>query len=127
MLLYDAEVPMDADEPIVFQQDGCPAHWAVSVREHLNQCFPGSWIGRDGPIPWPPRSPDLTPLDFFVWGRAKELVYTTEITTKEELLQRIMAAFEVMKQEMKLKITTTEVRNRCRKCIRNGGGHFEHQ
>ncbi|XP_074032655.1 uncharacterized protein [Leptinotarsa decemlineata] len=128
MLLYDAEVPiLDTDRPITFQQDGCPAHWAVSVREHLNRCFPSNWIGRDGPIPWPARSPDLTPLDFFVWGRVKELVYTTEITTREELLQRIEAAFGIMEQEMQMKVTTTEVRNRCRKCIRNGGGHFEHQ
>lgn len=127
-LLDDAEVPiLNTDRPIIFQQDGCPAHWTLIVREHLDNCFPGSWIGRDGPIPWPARSPDLTPLDFFVWGRAKELVYTTEISTREELIQRIEAAFRTMKEEMQLKITTTEVRNRCRKCIRCGGSHFEHQ
>ena len=28
--------------------------------------FPGRWIGREGTPPWPPRSPDLTPLDFFM-------------------------------------------------------------
>jgi hypothetical protein len=28
--------------------------------------FPGRWVGRDGPIPWPPRSPDITPLDFYL-------------------------------------------------------------
>lgn len=127
-LLYEAEVPiLNTNRPIIFQQDGCPAHWTLSVREHLNNCFPDSWIGRDGPIPWPARSPDLTPVDFFVWGRAKGLVYTTEISTREELLQRIETAFTTMKQEMQLKVTTTEVRNRCRKCIRNGGSHFEHQ
>lgn len=127
-LLYDAEVPiLDTDREIIFQQDGCPAHWTLNVREHLNNCFPESWIGRDGPIPWPARSPDLTPVDFFVWGRAKELVYTTEISTKEQLIERIQSAFQVMKQEMMLKITTTEVRKRARACIRNGGSHFEHE
>lgn len=128
-LLYEAEVPIlnCMNRPIIFQQDGCPAHWTLTVREHLDNSFPGNWIGRDGPIPWPARSPDLTPVDFFVWGRAKELVYTTEINTREELLQRIETAFTIMKQEMQLKITTTEVRNRYRKCIRNGGSHFEHQ
>ena len=35
------------------------------------------WIGRGGPIPWPPKSPDLNPLDFCVWGYAKGLVYNT--------------------------------------------------
>jgi hypothetical protein len=31
----------------------------------LDVKFPGRWIGRGGPIAWPPRSPDLTPLDIF--------------------------------------------------------------
>ncbi|GBP67789.1 hypothetical protein EVAR_53785_1 [Eumeta japonica] len=69
-----AEVPIfNENRPIIFQNDGCPAHWRLIVREYLNNVFPNSWIGRDGPFPWPPRSSDLTPLDFYVWGRAKEL------------------------------------------------------
>ena len=59
------------DAPLVFQHDGCPAHFRLDVREHLNSSFPDSWIGRGGPTEWPARSPDLTPLDFYVWGRAK--------------------------------------------------------
>ena len=44
------------------------------------------WIGRGGPIPWPPKSPDLNPLDFCVGGYAKGLVYdTADIATHEEL------------------------------------------
>jgi hypothetical protein len=34
------------------------------VRNRLNHRVPGEWIGRGEPILWPPRSPDLTPLDF---------------------------------------------------------------
>lgn len=118
----------ETDREVIFQQDGCPAHWTLIVREHLNNCFPNSWIGRDGPIPWPARSPDLTPVDFFVWGRAKELVYTNiEINTREELIERINTAFDTMKQEMMLNVTTTQVRKRARACIRNNGHHFEHQ
>jgi hypothetical protein len=37
------------------------------VRKYLNICFPGHWIGKAPPIAWPPRSSDLTPLDFFLW------------------------------------------------------------
>ena len=33
------------------------------------------WIGRGGTINWPPRSPDLTPLDFCLWGLMKSEVY----------------------------------------------------
>ena len=38
------------------------------------------WIGRGGVndtnIPWPPRSPDLTPMDFILWGYIKKLAYS---------------------------------------------------
>jgi len=41
--------------------------------------YPERWIGRRGAIKWPPRSPDLTPLDYFMWGYLKERVYKTKI------------------------------------------------
>ena len=53
---------------IIFQQDGAPPHWGSDVRRFLDAAFLNRWIGRDGPTPWPPRSPDITPLDFFLWG-----------------------------------------------------------
>ncbi|XP_050307516.1 uncharacterized protein LOC126744202 [Anthonomus grandis grandis] len=110
-----AEVPVfNEDVPIVFQNDGCPAHWRLTVREYLDNVFPNSWIGRDGPIAWPPRSPDLTTLDFYVWERAKELVYATEVPTREVLIQRIEAAFNTIKNEIRLRTTTVEIRQRCR-------------
>ncbi|KOX80743.1 hypothetical protein WN51_02031 [Melipona quadrifasciata] len=54
-------------------------------REFLNRQFPQRWIGRDGPLSWPPRSPDLTSLDFYLWGHAKELVYKNTIETEDQL------------------------------------------
>ena len=54
---------------IIFQQDGAPPHWGSHVRRLLDVTFPNRRIGRDGPTPWPPQSPDITPpLDFFLWG-----------------------------------------------------------
>jgi len=52
------------------QQDGAPPHWGSHVRRFLNAKFPNRWIGRDGPTPWPPRSPDITfpPQLLFIWG-----------------------------------------------------------
>jgi len=34
---------------------------------------------------WPPRSPDLTPADFFLWGLMKGKVYKNSPRTKEQL------------------------------------------
>jgi len=53
---------------IIFQKDGAPPRWGSHVCWLLDAAFPNRWIGRDGPTPWPPRSPDITPLDFFLWG-----------------------------------------------------------
>ena len=54
-----------------FQQDGSAAHYK-DVRGYLNRNFPQRWIGRTGKedalMRWPPRSPDLTPCDFFFRG-----------------------------------------------------------
>ncbi|KAJ4447858.1 hypothetical protein ANN_09867 [Periplaneta americana] len=41
---------------------------------------------------WPPRSPDLTPLNFLLWGFMKEKMNSTEITDRDHLIQRINAA-----------------------------------
>ena len=60
---------------VIFQQDGAPPHWGLAVRQLLNDTFPEKWIGRDGPISWLPCSPDITPLDFFLWGYVKDIVY----------------------------------------------------
>ncbi|KAJ4430775.1 hypothetical protein ANN_19366 [Periplaneta americana] len=77
---------------IKVQHDGAPPHFSLAVREHLDRRFEQRWIGRGGPIARPPRSPDLTPLDFFLWGRMKSLVYETPIETAEDLVARVVVA-----------------------------------
>ena len=58
----------------------------------MQAAFPGVWIGRGGPIAWPPRSPDLSPVDFFLWGFLKGLLYETPVETPEDLGGRILEA-----------------------------------
>lgn len=52
-------------ERIWFQQDGAPVRYAADVR-FLSEKFPYRWIDRRGLVEWPPRSPDLTPLNFYL-------------------------------------------------------------
>ncbi|PNF41577.1 hypothetical protein B7P43_G12103 [Cryptotermes secundus] len=40
-------------------------------------------------MPWPPRSPDLTPLNFFLWGYVKSSVFRTPINGLDDLKTRI--------------------------------------
>jgi hypothetical protein len=61
-------VPQIDNDNVIFQQDGAPTHYANIFTEFLDEIFPLRWIGRGGWKQWPPRSPDLTPLDFYFWG-----------------------------------------------------------
>lgn len=69
------EIPLVENEFLHFQHDGAPAHNAAEVSETLNREFGNNWIGNRGPIRWPARSPDLSPLDFFFWGFIKDKLY----------------------------------------------------
>lgn len=71
------DVPLASRLEMIFQQDGHPAHTSLLARTILNRKFPGRWIGLHGPQEWPPRSPDLTPMDFFAWGFLKNKIYKT--------------------------------------------------
>jgi hypothetical protein len=62
----------DQEGRILFLKGGVPPQYLGEVPEYLSTRFPGRWIGGAAPIAWPPCSPDLTPLDFFLWGFVKE-------------------------------------------------------
>lgn len=115
--------PNERDK-IIFQQDGAPPHFNGHVRQWLTENYP-TWIGRAGPVPWPARSPDLSPLDFFVWGMMKEVVYSTVVNSQEELKNRIEVAAQKVREKLTLSVTVRAMRKRARACIRKGGAQFE--
>src|SRR5580765_6641648 len=96
------DIPLARLVDMYFQQDGAPPHYSRLVTEHLNLTFPGRWIGRGGPINWPARSPDLTPLDFYLWGHLKEKVYHDRPTTPENMKERIRNACRDIRPEILL-------------------------
>lgn len=111
---------------LFFQHDGAPPHFARVVSEFLNITFPNRWIGRGGPHLWPARSPDFNPLDFFFWGNMKNLVYSEEINTREQLLQRIINAFQEIKNNPDaIRKAVSNLNIRRRRCEQANGGHFE--
>ncbi|KAK2578444.1 hypothetical protein KPH14_001061 [Odynerus spinipes] len=79
---YLEDIPLQQRIEMWFQLDGCPAHYSRAARSWLNINYPQRWIGRGGIVPWPPRSPDMTPMDFFVWGLLKQEVYSVPINSK---------------------------------------------
>ena len=103
---------------------GAPPHWGLCVRDFLNEVFPNRWIGRDGPTPWPARSPDITPLDFFLWGYVKDNVYRTPICDLQTLKTRIKEAIASVTFEM-LQNTWREIDHRLDVLRATNGAHVE--
>jgi len=66
----------------------------------MDATFPNRWIGRDGPTPWPPRSPDITPLDFFLWGYVKDKVFWTPVLDITNLKARITDGIATVTEDM---------------------------
>ena len=92
-------LPLARRQRTWFQQDGAPAHSSTIVRNRLNELFDNRLISRFCTHAWPPRSPDLTPLDFFLWGRIKDDVFSSECESVEDMTSRIRAAFDKLREE----------------------------
>jgi hypothetical protein len=110
-----------------YMHDGASAHFSRAVGDVLNNTHYDWWIGRGGPIPWPPPSLYFNPLDFYLWGHLKTLVCAAPVDNEEALHQRIVDAcktirkhpgiFERIRQSMTRHVET---------CIESHGGHAEH-
>ncbi|GFX04713.1 uncharacterized protein TNCV_1912581 [Trichonephila clavipes] len=77
-----------------FQQDGATCHTARATIDLLKDTFGDRLISRFGPVNWPPRSCDLKPLDYFLWGYVKSLVYAYKPQTLDHLednIRRVIA------------------------------------
>jgi hypothetical protein len=99
----------------ILQQDGAPPHFCHHLRNHLDRKLAGRWISRGGPIAWPPTSPDLTLLDFFLWGYVKNIVYQVEINDSHHLKTRLRDVVAAVTPNM-LQVTWNKVEYRLDIC-----------
>ena len=115
----------------MIQQDGSPAHFHNGVRDYLNSNLIQRWIGRFGQedvalMRWPPRSPDLTPCDFFLWGFVKDTVFVPPVPANlQELRDRITAAVALIDHDMLTRVWN-ELDYRLDVCHISQSGHIEH-
>jgi len=122
-------VPLNLRQEMIFMHDGAPPHFARAVREYLTEQFADRWIGRgeEAPIQWPPRSPDLNPCDFFLWGALKTKIYEVQINSAEQLWNRIQNAVNALQEnEDVLRRVHFNFLRRIELCINERGGHIEH-
>lgn len=108
-----------------FMQDGAPPHIGRNVRTWMQQNFAEHEIGRYGNIHWPARSPDLTPMDFFVWGWVKEKVYQEPVSSLCELKARIVQKIQEMPLDF-VESSLLSFKRRLQSCIDCGGHHIEY-
>jgi hypothetical protein len=116
----------DFGQTLIFQQDGAPPHYHRSVNDFLNETVPERWIGRGGPTAWPPRSPDLTSMDFFLWECVKDLVYVSPLQRDiNYIMIRIRESIQSNDRDTKNK-TWDELLYCADVILVTSGGHIEH-
>ncbi|GFW98372.1 hypothetical protein TNCV_1092501 [Trichonephila clavipes] len=86
-----------------FQQDGATCHTARATINLLKDTF-GDHLLRFGPVNWPPRSCDLTPLDYFLWGYLKSLFYADKPQTLDHLEDNIRRVIADIRPQMLEKV-----------------------
>jgi len=113
-----------------FQQDGAPPHTTYDNLELLKNHYGGRVIARSFPetfqcgLAWPPYSPDLSPLDFFLWGYTKDKVFRTNPKTLDELRNAIVGIIESIPDDM-FENVIASFQERLQYCISQQGSHFE--
>lgn len=107
-----------------FQQDGATAHTARVSMDTLKALFPRKIISRYGDILWPPRSPDLSPADFFLWGYLKARVFDTSLTNLEQLKTKITTEVRAISVDVLQRVSANSL-VRFEECIRRDGRHLD--
>ncbi|GFS66421.1 uncharacterized protein TNCV_3856751 [Trichonephila clavipes] len=87
-----------------FQQDGATCYTARATIDLLKDTFGDHLISCFGPVNWPPRSCDLTPLDYFLWGYVKSLVYADKPQTLDHLEDNIRRVIADIRPQMLEKV-----------------------
>ncbi len=106
-----------------FQQDGATAHTATSVQNWLRSKFGDKFMDKKK---WPPRSPDLNPCNYYLWGYLKARVYSPLPKTLAQLKANIEREIKNIKPDV-LKKVIENFKKRCNLVIDNLGGHFENK
>lgn len=110
-------------EDFWFQQDGATCHTSRATMDLLRPLFPGRIISKNGDFDWPPRSPDLTPPDFYLWGYLKSKVYAGKPETLAQLKDNIRNEIAAITPETLAKVMQN-AEKRTNLSIKSKGQHL---
>ena len=80
-------------------------------------------VSRFGDVPWPPRSPDLSACDLFLWGYLKSKVYVRKPRTVDNLKVSIREEIATVPKEMLVNVMQN-FEERLRTCLQQEGRHL---
>ena len=103
-----------------FQRDGATAHTTRDTMSLLRNIFGERIISRTSDFNWPPRSPNLTAPDCFLWGYLKEKVHIDKSRTIEQLKSNIRDEINNITPEVLRKVMEN-VLERARICEAENG------
>jgi hypothetical protein len=106
-----------------FQQDEATSHIARQSMAAVKRLFGDRIISRNANIAWPPRSPDLSVCDYFLWGHLKSVVYQTRPTNLAQLKTRIEENIANI-PENTLRRAMQNLQNRLTECVQRNGQHL---
>ena len=112
------------------QQDGAPPHRTGENLDLIHSHFKKRAIAKgyrerfSAGYEWPPFSPDLPVVDFYLWGFIKDSVYKERPGNLEELRERISDTMHAIPSQT-LQRAISAFEKRLRLVIESGGEHFE--
>lgn len=108
-----------------FMQDGAPPHTAHATLDYLKVLFQTRLLALGTDHPWSPHSPDLNPLDFWLWGAAKDVVYKDRPVNLNDLKTKITEYIQQISPYLCKKVGNNFT-VRMKACLKRDGGHIEH-
>jgi len=86
--------------------------------------FPGCLISLREDVAWPPRTSDLSPRDFFLWGYLKAEIFKYRPRTLEELKETIREKIARIPKDMPVRVMEN-FQERLHMCVARQGHHLD--
>ncbi|WP_370716200.1 hypothetical protein [Sphingomonas sp. IW22] len=105
-----------------YQQDNARPHVSNLSLSRIHEIFEDRLISKNL---WPPRSPDLTPPDYFLWAHLKRVAYRKNPKTLDNLKEAITREINNINAETLERVSNNFLR-RVDLCLKCDGNHFSY-
>ena len=105
---------------IWYQQDGATCHTTETTLDVLRPVFKYRIISRRADVVWPPRCCDLTQLDNYLWGAAKDKCYADKLQALKDNIREAIGVIQLHTIDNVLK----NLINRVSYCMSSRGSHL---